>query len=126
MHPETLQHLGGCAKSDGLALLLDCQCRQEDWNQAVLAERNTELRVAGDLKQESSVSSFIEQLTFGESANRQSAENKRSRTKAEILTSLFALDPDYCNTASTFEFLFGDEEVGVFELNYLGSGRHAR
>jgi hypothetical protein len=39
---------------------------------------------------------------------------------------LLALDPDYLDAACALKFLFGDEEVGVFELKYLGSGRHAR
>jgi hypothetical protein len=37
---------------------------------------------------------------------------------------LLAFDPDYLDAASALQFLFGDEEVGVFELEYLGSGRH--
>jgi hypothetical protein len=37
---------------------------------------------------------------------------------------LLAFDPDYLNAAGALQLLFGDEEVGVFELKYLGSGRH--
>jgi len=39
---------------------------------------------------------------------------------------LLALNPDYFDPTSALQFLFGDEEVGVFELKYLGSGCHPR
>jgi len=38
---------------------------------------------------------------------------------------LLALNPDYFDPASALQFLLGDDEVGVFELKYLGSGRHS-
>jgi hypothetical protein len=80
--------------------------------------------MARDLKDEPPISPFIKELILGQAPDGQSAKDERSRTEAQILGSLLTLDADYFNAASALQFLFGDEEVGMFELKYLGSGRH--
>ena len=124
VHPKAFQHFSCGPESDRLALLLDRQSRQKDRNKAVLPEGHAEFGMASDLKDEPPVPPLINELILWQAPDRQSAKNERARTEAQILCSLFALHPYYFNTASPFQLLFGDEEVGVFELKYLGSGRH--
>jgi hypothetical protein len=62
MHPKTLQHFNRGPESDGLALLLRRQSRQEDRNQSVLPERHAELWMAGDLEHELSVPPLVQEL----------------------------------------------------------------
>jgi hypothetical protein len=38
---------------------------------------------------------------------------------------LLAFDPNDLDSAGAFQFLLGNEKVAVFELKYLGSGRHS-
>jgi hypothetical protein len=70
----------------------------------------------GDLKQEPPVPPLIQELVLRQSPDRQAAQDKRARTKAEVLISLLALDPNDLNAADTAELLFGDEKVGMFGL----------
>ena len=126
VHSEALQHFRRGSESDGLTFLLHRQVRQEDRNEPVLPVRHSEFGMAGDLKEEPPVPSLVEELILWQAPDRQSTEDERPGAETQILVPLLALDPDYLDAADTFQFLFGDEEVGVFELKYLGSGRHPR
>jgi hypothetical protein len=59
MHAEALQHLGGGSKANHLGLLLNGQGGQEDGHEAVLTKRHTEVRMAGDLKEEAAIAPLV-------------------------------------------------------------------
>src|SRR5262252_2526424 len=71
-HAEGLQHFGSALELDRLAFLLDGQCRQEDWNNSVLPERNSIIRMTGDLQNELAVPPFIEELIGRQTADGES------------------------------------------------------
>lgn len=68
-----------------MALLLNGEGRQKNGNQAVLPERNAELRMPGDLKNELPIPPFIKELILGNSTDRESAEHERSRAEAKLV-----------------------------------------
>jgi hypothetical protein len=126
MHPKALQHFSRSPESDCLTFLLDCQGRQEDRNQPVLPKGHAELGMARDLKHKPAVPPLVQELILRQAPDRQAAKHKGPRAETQILRSLLAFDSDHLNAAGARQFLFGDEEVGVFELKYLGSGCHPR
>jgi hypothetical protein len=60
-------------------------CREEDWDDPVLAERKAEIRVAGDLKDELSVPAFVQQLVERQTPDGQAAENGWARGETQTL-----------------------------------------
>src|SRR5258708_4779213 len=66
------------SKLDRLALLADCQRRQEYRNESVLAPRETVGWMTGHLKRELAVAPFMEQLARSGFLDWQSAKNKRT------------------------------------------------
>jgi hypothetical protein len=65
-HAEGVQHVGRALESDGLALLLNRKRRQEDRHNAVLTEGDAIIGMAGDLKNEFTVSPLIQELALWE------------------------------------------------------------
>jgi hypothetical protein len=65
------------------ALLLHGQCRKENGHEPILPERDTELRMSSDLKNEVTVAPLIKQLVLRQSPRRQPTEDKRARAEAE-------------------------------------------
>jgi hypothetical protein len=57
---------------DRLTFLLDGQRRQEDWNNPVLPERNSIIRMTGDLQNEPAVAPFVEELIGRQTADEKS------------------------------------------------------
>ena len=106
LHSERLQHFGGGAKANGLALLLDGEGRQEDRHQAVLAEGDAEFRVPGYLQDELAIPTLIEQLILGQSTDRKTAQYEWSRTETKSLGRLVAILPDELNPLCLFQLLF--------------------
>lgn len=56
------QHLGCASEPDDLALLLDGQGCQKDWHDPVLPEQNPVVGMPGELKDEATIPSFVEEL----------------------------------------------------------------
>jgi hypothetical protein len=110
MHAEAFEHLGRSSESDCSTLLLDGKSCEEDRNEAILAERHSEVGMPGDLKCELAVSPLIEQLFFRQSPNGQPAQDKGSRAETEVLILLFAADTNEFNPARLFELLSRDDE----------------
>src|SRR5215471_3232891 len=79
VHAEGVEHLRGGSKADRLAPLPHCQCRQEDRHDPVLTERKTIFRMTGDLQNELSIATLVQELIFRQSADRQTTENERPR-----------------------------------------------
>src|SRR5215471_5213274 len=71
-HAEGLQHFGSALELDRLTFLLDGQRRQEDENNPVLPERNSIIRMTGDLQNELAVPAFIEELISRQTADGES------------------------------------------------------
>jgi hypothetical protein len=110
MHAKAFEHLGRSSESDRSTLLLDTKSCEEDRHQAILAERNAELRMAGDLQREVAVPPFINQLLFRQTPNRQSTQDERTRTEAEVLILLLAANANEFDAASLLELLSRDDE----------------
>ena len=72
-HAEGLQHFSSTLELDRVTFLLDGQRRQEDGNNPVLAERNSIIRMTGDLQNELAVPPLIEELISRQTADGQSA-----------------------------------------------------
>src|SRR6516165_2158991 len=71
-HAEGLQHFGSALELDRLTFLLDGQRRQEDWNNPVLPEGDSIIRMTGDLQNELPVPAFIEELISRQTADGES------------------------------------------------------
>jgi hypothetical protein len=76
---------------DDPAFLLHGEGSYPDRDEPVLAERQTELRVRHNLKEELSVPSRMGQLTGLRAAERQAAEDKRPCLEGEFLVAVVAL-----------------------------------
>jgi hypothetical protein len=113
MHPKRLQHFGRAAESNHLALLVDCQCRQKDRNDPVLSERNPVFGMPGELKDEATIPSFVEELIRRQTPDRQSAQDEWSRAKAKSLARLFAVQPNEFDAPGLFDLPFGNNQVAV-------------
>jgi hypothetical protein len=105
LHSQRLQHFGGGAETNCLALLLDGEGRQEDRHQAVLAEWDAEFRVPGHLQDELAIPTLIEQLILGQPADRKTAQYEWSRTEAKSLGRVVAILPDELNPLCLFQLL---------------------
>ena len=95
-------------KPDRLALLPHRHRREKDRNNTILAERNPIVRMAGNLENELTVSTFIEELIRWQTADGQSAEDERPGTEAEILIGLLPFQPDLFNALNLPVHLFRD------------------
>ena len=67
--------------------------------------------MAGHLKRELAIASFVEQLARCGLLDRQSAEHERTRRKPEILIRLLTFQTDACDGLRAPKFLFGDDQV---------------
>src|SRR4051794_30949844 len=119
---EDLQHLPGAAEPNDWALLLDRQRCQEDRHDPILPERHSELGMPGDLQHELAIALFIHQLTCGQSAHGQAAQDKWPGSKAEFLGPLLPIHLDNMNSARFAELLFRDNELAMCPLEN-GRGR---
>jgi len=71
MHAKRVEHFSGGSELDRLTALPHGQGRQENRNNTILAEGKTLLRVARDLQNKLSVSSFVKQLIRRQATHRQ-------------------------------------------------------
>jgi hypothetical protein len=109
MHAKALEHLGRRPEPNGSALLLHGQCCKENGNEAILPERDTEIRMSRDLKNEVTVAPLIEQLVLRQSPDRQPTKDKRARAEAEFLILLLAADANQLNAPHLLELLARDK-----------------
>jgi hypothetical protein len=72
-----------------LALLPHRQCGEKNGYDSILSKRDPELWVTGDLKNEISISSLVQQVTLRQRSEWKAAQYKGSRTKAQVLPTLF-------------------------------------
>jgi hypothetical protein len=125
MHAKAFEHLSRSSESDRSTLLLDGKRCKEDRHEAVLAERNSEFRMPGDLKCELAISPFVEQLLFRQSPDWQPAQHERSRAETEVLILLFTANTDKLNAANPLELLSRDDEFRLLLAQEL-AGRCQR
>jgi hypothetical protein len=64
LHAEGLQHLRGAPEADRLALLPHRQSGEKNEDDTILSVRYSELRMAGDLKDEVSIPALVQQLAL--------------------------------------------------------------
>ena len=107
------EHLGGSSESDRSTLLLDGKSCEEDRNEAILAERNPEVGMPGDLKCELAIPPFIRQLFFRQRPDWQPAQDEGLRAETEVLCPLLALDADQFDTVGLPDLLFRDNQVAM-------------
>jgi hypothetical protein len=94
LHTEGLQHLGCAPKADCLTLLPHRQSGQKNGDDTILSKRYSELRMAGDLKDEVSIPALIWQLPLRQRPQRQTTQNKRPRAKTQGLPPLIPVAPN--------------------------------
>jgi hypothetical protein len=123
MHAEAFEHLGGSSESDRSTLLLDGKSCEEDRNEAILAERNPEVGMPGDLKCELAISPFIEQLFFRQSPDWQPAQDEGSRAETEVLILLFATYTDQLDPARLLELLSRDDKFRLLIAQQFANRR---
>ncbi len=80
-----------------------------DHVEPVQTERNSELRMAGDLKHEAAVPTLIDELVLRQAPDRKSAENERSGVLAEILRGLLTIDVDQLDAPGSDDLLLNDK-----------------
>jgi hypothetical protein len=111
VHSERVEHLGGGSEPDRLVLLLNGQGRQEDRHDPVLPEGHPEGRMPGNLEHEVSVPALIQELPCRRFPYWQTAEDEWTRTEAERLVPLLALDSDQFDPFDFGRALFGYPQV---------------
>jgi hypothetical protein len=121
MHAKAFEHLSRSSESDRSTLLLDGESCEEDRNEPILAERNSEFGVPGDLKDKLSVPPLIQQLIFWQTSDGQSAQDERTRTETQILILLFATDADEFDSSRLLELLSRDDEFRLLLAQQLAN-----
>jgi hypothetical protein len=76
--------------------------------------------VSGYLKDGSTVSPLVEQLIFGQAADRQAAKDERPGIEAQRLGGLLPVLPDQLNPLCLLEFLFRYDQSFKFSLLETG------
>jgi hypothetical protein len=107
---EEVEHLGGSVESYNPATLANRERCYPDWNEAILAEGQSELGMTEDLKEELSIASRVKQLVDGRSAEWKSAEHEGASMKSELLLSVCALFLDELDGLDLFQPTFADAE----------------
>jgi hypothetical protein len=82
--------------------------------------------VSGHLKNESTVSPLVEQLIFGQAADRKTAQHERPGIEAQRLGGLLPALPDQLNPLCLFELLFGYDQVWAGPAEYGSGGLKTR
>jgi hypothetical protein len=121
MHAKAFEHLSRRSESYRSTLLLDGESSEEDRNKTILAERNSEFGVPGDLKDKLSVPPLIQQLIFWQTSDGQSAQDERTRTETQILILLFATDADEFDSSRLLELLSRDDEFRLLLAQQLAN-----
>ena len=106
LHAERVKHFRRASELNRLALLADCQCSEEDWNEPVLPPRKTVRGMTGHLKRELAVAPLGGQLAGGGLLDRQSTEHEWARRKPQILIRLLTFQTDAGDGVSPPKFLF--------------------
>ena len=107
---EKVEHLRRFVESHNPAALTHRERSHPDWNEAVLPEGQSELRMTEDLKEEFSIASRVKQLVSWRSAERESAEHEGAGVKSELLLAAFALFPDEFDRFDLFQPALADAE----------------
>lgn len=88
--------------------------RKKDWNESVLSKRQTELGMAGDLKGEEAITSFIGEIRLGWPPDGQSAHDERAGCEAKNLR--FALLPNQSYASDLAKLVARNQQVAVLLL----------
>ncbi len=91
---EEIEDLGSRTKSDNTSMLADGHGGDPDRDEPILAVREAKLRMADNLKEESSVAPCVGQLIRSRAAERETTKNKRSSVESKLLIALLALLTD--------------------------------
>lgn len=94
---EEVEHLGGGIKMNLPGFLPDGECGHPDRDQAVLAERKTELGMPDDLKKEMAIAPGMRTLVLRRATQRDTTENKRPRMEGNFLFAIVTLLADELN-----------------------------
>jgi hypothetical protein len=108
---EEGQHLGGALKLHDAAFLLQGESGDPNGDEPVLAERQSEVRVAGDLKEEATVASSVNPLPSRWPPKWDPAKDKRSRVVSDFLPILISLLADELNGFQLPQAAFGGAEM---------------
>jgi hypothetical protein len=108
---EEVQDLGGALEMYDAALLAEREGRDPDRDEPVLAEGKAEVRMRDDMKEEASVSPFVNQLILGKRTERNSAKYKWPSIERDTLLSLLAMFPDVADRFQLLESPFRDPEL---------------
>jgi hypothetical protein len=100
VHSESFEHFRRTSEPNHLTLLLYCQGCEKDRDDPVSAERDTVLRVSGDLENKVPVPAFLDELPFWQLPDRETAQYERPGAKAQVLLALFAIA---ANQRDTFD-----------------------
>lgn len=107
---EEIQHLGACIEMDLTCLVPDGQSGNPNRNEPVLAEGQAELRMSGDLQEETAVSACMQKLILWRPTERDAAEHERSSIVGEILLPVVSLLANESNRFEMFETAFRDTD----------------
>ena len=91
---EEVEHLGGAFETDDPASLLDGERRYPDGNEAVLAERAGQIRMAGDVEKEFAIPPRVSKLGPWWPAERNAAEDEGSGIVGELSLAVVAFFSD--------------------------------
>jgi len=94
---EKIEDLGSCAKPDNATALADGHSCYPDRDEAILAVRETVLRMADDLKEEFSVAACVRQLIGWGTTEGKTAKDKWPGIEGEFLAASGALPTDQAN-----------------------------
>lgn len=67
--------------------------------------------MAGHLQQELPISAFMQQSAFGRTLDRQTAQHKGPRGKADVRSLSFTINPDQLDCFRLAEFLLGNQQI---------------
>lgn len=125
-HAERLEHLRGRPEPNSLAPLTDSQRRQENRNEAILAEGQAEIGVTGDLESEKAIAPLVNESGTWRTSHRQAAEDKGSGGEPELLFRCLTAITDQLDTRGLAQLLPRNAEFSEAVLQNRARGFEAR
>ncbi len=106
--PEEVQDPGGAVEMDGSALLLEGECSNPNWKESILPERQAEVRMTNNVKEEFSVPALVHKLVFGKRTQRNATEHEWPGIEGNFLFPLLTVLANELNGLQAFGLHGGD------------------
>ena len=121
LHPEGVEHCRGTLEGNPPSLLANGHRYEEDRDQAVLAPGQAIVWVAGYLKNELAVPTFMKETSGRRPFDREPAENKRPGRESMVLLIALPVLSDHLNRLRLAEATFRNDQIRAVSAQQVTS-----